>query len=208
MPTTHTPQEMLDAARSGDGAAWGNLLDHYRPYLTLLADIQIGRRLRGKADPGDLVQETLLQAHQDFPAFRGTTEDQFTAWLREILACRLARLMRHYLGTQKRDVKLERDLCTEFDQSSRRLDECLASPGSSPSAGAARREQAVRLAAALAQLTPEHREVLILRHVEALSFPEVGDRMGRSADAATKLWARAVRRLREVFGDDDESGRG
>lgn len=90
-------------------------------------------------------------------------------------------------------MRLERDLRTAFDQSSRMIDACLVSPGSSPSSGAARREQAVRLAAALAELAPDHREVLVLRHIEALSFPEVGDRMGRSADAATKLWARADR---------------
>ena len=99
---------LLAAVRGGDAAAWGLLLEQYRPYLTLLAEIQIHRLLRVKADPGDLVQETFLQAHQDFAAVRGFSEGEFLAWLREILATRLARLARTYLDTQKRDARLER----------------------------------------------------------------------------------------------------
>jgi RNA polymerase sigma-70 factor (ECF subfamily) len=190
---------LLKLAQDGDGAALGQLLESCRPYLTLLARLQIDRRLRGKVDAADLVQETFLEAHRDFAQFRGTTEATLLAWLRQVLARNLANLVRRY-GTQRREVRLERALAVELDESSRVLDQGLAAPGSSPSHQAARREQAVLLADALDQLPADYREVLILRHLEGLSFPEVARRMGRSLDSVDKLWARALARLRRSLG--------
>src|SRR5918999_6459314 len=76
------PGDLLRRARAGDDVALGALLERYRPYLALLARLQIDRRLRGKADPADLVQETFLEAHRGFPRFRGETEAELAAWLR------------------------------------------------------------------------------------------------------------------------------
>src|SRR2546421_6084380 len=122
-PDTHAdPEDLLSLARTPDGFARGRLLELYRNYLTLLARLQIGRRLQGKADPADLVQETFLKAHRDFASFRGHSEGEFVNWLRRILAASLARLVRQYLGTKRRDLRLERELTVELDQSSRLLD--------------------------------------------------------------------------------------
>src|SRR5262245_47412399 len=140
------PVELLCLARAGSGPDLGRLLELYRRYLTLLARLQIGRRLQGKVDAADLVPETFLQAHRDFGQFRGTTEEQFLGWLRQILAHSLAMCVRHYCGARRRDVRLERALTVELEQSSRVLDRGLVAPGSSPSQQAARREQAVLLA--------------------------------------------------------------
>src|SRR5262249_10781031 len=139
---------LLARARAGDAAALGTLLETFRPYLALLARLQIGRRLQGKADPADLVQEAFLEAHRDFPGFRGTTEGELMAWPRQIPARTPANLARHYLGTRGRDVRLERNLADELAASSQVLERGLASPHSSPSQRAAAREQAARLAAA------------------------------------------------------------
>lgn len=195
------PGQLLEQARAADGATLGQLLELYRGYLALLARTQIGRRLQSKIDPGDLVQETFLEAHRHFARFRGTTEAEFVGWLRQILAGRLAKLVRRYLGTRRRDVRLERDLVAELDQSSQVLDQGLVAPASSPSQQAVRREQAVLLADALEQLPPHYREVLILRHLEGLSFPEVARRMGRTLLSVKKLWARALPCLRDALGD-------
>jgi RNA polymerase sigma-70 factor (ECF subfamily) len=195
------PGRLLEQARAADGATLGQLLELYRGYLALLARTQIGRRLQSKIDPGDLVQETFLEAHRHFALFRGTTEAEFVGWLRQILAGRLAKLVRRYLGTQRRDVRLERDLVAELDRSSQLLDQGLVAPASSPSQQAVRREQAVLLANALEQLPPHYREVLILRHLEGLSFPEVAQRMGRTLLSVKKLWARALPCLRDALGD-------
>src|ERR1700741_3399289 len=93
------PEEFLRLARAGRLEARGPLLELYRSYLTLLARLQISRRLQGKLDPADLVQETFLKAHRYFSQFQGTTEAEWVAWLRQILASTLANQVRHYCGT-------------------------------------------------------------------------------------------------------------
>ncbi len=191
---------LLDQARAGDEAALGALLERYRPYLTLLARLEVGRRLRGKADPADVVQDAFLEAARNFARFRGEGEPELTAWLRQILAACLAQLVRRYFGTQARDVRLEQVLAGELDQSSRSLDGGLVARQSSPSQRASRREQAVLLADALAVLPPDYREVLVLRHLEGLTFPEVAARMGRTVASVEKLWARALPRLKRALG--------
>jgi RNA polymerase sigma-70 factor, ECF subfamily len=197
---TADPEQLLREARVGNAATLGQLLELYRRYLALLARVQIGQRLQGKADASDLVQETFLEAHRQFGNFRGTTEAQFVCWLRKILAANLADLLRRYLGTQGRDVRLEREIEGAFDQSSVLLDRGLVAEQSSPSQQASGREQAVLLADALAQLPDDYREVLVLRHLEGLSFPDVARRMGRSLDSVEKLWMRALARLRQRVG--------
>jgi RNA polymerase sigma-70 factor (ECF subfamily) len=193
-------ERLLHDARRGDTATLGQLLELYRRYLALLARVQIGQRLQQKVDASDLVQETFLKAHRQFAQFRGTTEAQFVQWLRKILAASLADLLRRYLGAQGRDVRLEREIEGAFDQSSVLLDRGLVAGQSSPSQQAASREQAVLLADTLAQLPPDYRDVLVLRHLEGLTFPEVSRRMGRSIDSVEKLWMRALARLRQMMG--------
>ncbi len=192
---------LLARAQGGDESALGLLLDRYREYLTLLARVQIGRRLQGKADPDDLVQEAFLEALRHFDQFRGDSEPELTLWLRRILATCLAHLVRRYLGTQARDVQLERALEDELGQSSRAFNIGLAAQQSTPSQRVSRREQAVLLSDALGRLPADYREVLILRHLEGLTFPQVAARMGRSLDSVEKLWARALARVRRAFGE-------
>ena len=198
-----TPQreELLARARAGDDGALGRLLEQYRAYLTLLARLQIGRRLQGKADCTDLVQETFLEAARHIAQFRGQTEPELAAWLRQILAGCLAHLVRRFYGTQARDVRLERALEYELDQSSQAIDRGLVAVQSTPSQRASQREQAVLLADALAGLPDNYHEVIVLRHLEGLTFPQVADRMGRTVDSVEKLWLRAVTRLRQAVGE-------
>jgi RNA polymerase sigma-70 factor (ECF subfamily) len=193
-------EQLLQEARAGDAATLGQLLEQYRRYLALLARVQIGQRLQRKADASDLVQETFLEAHRQFPSFRGTSEAQFVRWLRQLLAGSLANLLRRYLGTRGRDVRLELEIEGALDQSSMMLDRGLVAEQSSPSQQAAGREQAVMLAEALAQLPEDYRDVLVLRHLEGLTFPEVARRMERSLDSVEKLWMRALARLRQTVG--------
>ncbi len=196
------PEELLALARTPDGLARGRLLELYRHYLTLLARLQLGRRLQGKVDPADVVQETFLKAHRDFGLFRGHTEAELVSWLRRILITNLAMLVRHYCGARRRDVRLECELAAEVDHSSRVLDRGLVAGDSSPSQRAARREQAVVLADALQRLPEDYREVIILRHMEGLTFPEVARQMGRTLDSVKKLWARGLAQLRRCLGGD------
>jgi RNA polymerase sigma-70 factor (ECF subfamily) len=194
------PGHLIRLAQAGDAAALGRLLELYRSYLTLLARVQISRRLQSKVDPADLVQDTFLKAHRHFEQFRGGTEAELAAWLRQILALNVANLVRHYFGTRGRDVRLERELADELARSSQAWGLGLAARQSSPSQRAARREEAVLLADALGRLSPDYGEVLFLRHLEGLPFAEVARRMGRSVDSVEKLWVRALAQLRRLLG--------
>ena len=202
MPSNDSkPQRYLELARGGNRTALGDLLALYTGYLKLLARVHIGRRLQGKADASDLVQDTFLQVHRHFALFRGTTEAEFVAWLRQILATQLALLVRRFLGTKGRDVRLERQLALEIDHTSRVLDQNLMVQGSTPSGHAACREQSVLLVEALYRLPEHYREVIVLRHLEDLPFAEVARHMGRSEDSVQKLWLRALASLRQALGD-------
>src|SRR5262245_5047380 len=82
-------------------------LNRYRGYLRVLAQVELGRRLQSKVDPSDIVQQSLLEAHQELAALKGRTEPELVAWLRTILARNLLNTARDY-GAQKRDVARER----------------------------------------------------------------------------------------------------
>lgn len=193
--------ELLVAARAGDREALGDALELYRNYLMLLARTQIGRRLQGKADAADLVQETFLEAHQHIAAFRGTSEAELTAWLRSILASVISNHVRRYLRTQQRDARLEQPLAVELDHTSHVLERGLVAAMSTPSRQAAKREALVVLANALERLPEDYRQVIMLRHLEGLPFADVAQQMGRSVASVQNLWVRALKRMKEAVGE-------
>ncbi len=196
------PAGLISRARGGDELALGQLLEQSRNYLKLLARLQIDRQLQGKADASDLVQETFMEAVHDFAGFRGRSEAEWLAWLRRILACNLANMVRHYRGTRRRDVRLERALAADVDQSSEALDLPLVARSQvAPWEQAARREQSVVLADLLERLPDDYRDAIVLRQLEGLTFPEVAVRMGRTVDSVKKLWVRGLARLRETLGE-------
>ena len=189
--------ELLANLRGGDAAARARVLARYQAWLHVLAAAQIGGRYRGKFDASDIVQQTLLEACRDLPQFRGGTEAELLAWLRQVLAHVLGHEFRRYAGTQQRDVAREVSLEQSLAQSSQRLGDMLAASDSSPSQQAVRHEQEVMLAEVLARLPDDYREVLILRNLEGLSHEEVAQRMGRGVGAVRMLWVRALARVRK-----------
>ena len=201
MESTDSTEDLLTRARRGSAEALGQLFELYRRYLKLLAKLQIDDRVQGKIDPSDVVQETFLEAHRDFAQFRGTSERELMNWLRQILGRNLADQVHRYYGSKQRDIQLERSLHGELDRSSRVMEQGLAVAQSSPSERAARREQAVVLADALDGLPEDYREVLTLRHLKGMTFPDVARRMGRSVGSVQKLWMRALTQLRSTIGE-------
>jgi RNA polymerase sigma-70 factor (ECF subfamily) len=177
-------------------------LDQFRDYLRLLARMQIDARLRGKLDPSDLVQQTLLKAHQAQDQFRGTSPAEQAAWLRQILSRTLANAIRDFTRA-KRDVTLERSLQTSMDQSSARLEAWLVADQEAPDAIAQRNEQLLNLARAMSDLPEAMREVLLLKHCQGWSVAEIGDHLGRSRASVASLLRRGLKHLRDHLNDGE-----
>jgi RNA polymerase sigma-70 factor (ECF subfamily) len=193
---------LLEEARHGRRESLGILLESYRNRLTALARMQIDTRLRSRANPSDLVQETFLQASRHFDQFKGNTKE-LEAWLRRILHRRVVRLVRKHIIARKRSVRLEipaRVGDAGLNGSLAGRVDPLVSPSSSPSNQAQRRELAKIMADRLARLPAAYRQVLVLRHLNGLSFAEVADHMARSEGAVRVLWLRALERLRQQLG--------
>jgi len=181
-------------AREGQQEALNELLEAHRNYLRVLAASCLHREMQGKADPSDVVQETLLKVHENFRQFRGTTELEWMAWLRRILVRQLADVQKGF-QRQRRQVSREQSIESLVDRSSAMLRNMVPASGPSPSQDAQRREAAALVADALAELEPGHRDVVILRNLHELDWNAVGEKTGRSADAARMLWARAMQRV-------------
>lgn len=173
-------------------------LGPYREYLGLLARLRIGSDLRGRVDPSDIVQQTLLAAHDRRDTFRGGTEAEFKAWLRVILANNLALELRK-LG---RGALISREADVELERSAARLDQWVASEQSSPQERAERSEDMFRLTEALARLPVDQRTALELRHLKDLSVVEVARRMGRTPGSVAGLLRRGAAALRALMGED------
>jgi RNA polymerase sigma-70 factor (ECF subfamily) len=171
-------------------------LDQFRGYLLLVARLHFRPRLAAKLDPSDVVQQTLVQALQGLPAFRGTTEAELAAWLRQILRRNLAALARDY-GRDKRDLAREQSLEAAVDDSSTRLEAWLDDGQSSPSQRAERNEHLLRLADALAALPDAQQQAVMLHHLHGLSALEISQRMDRTPAAVAGLLKRGLRALRE-----------
>jgi RNA polymerase sigma-70 factor (ECF subfamily) len=197
----HEASRWIAAARRGDRDALGQLLESCRNYLLLVSQRKLAPDLRAKVGPSDLVQESLLLAAREFDRFVGDNEAEFRAWVRRILLNQLDNAARQYARTDKRQVTREVPL---QDVPVEELARRLANSGGSPSGMARRRERDRKLTQALEGLAEQERQVIAWRNYERLSFAAIGERLDRSAEAARKVWGRALLKLRALLKEADE----
>jgi RNA polymerase sigma-70 factor (ECF subfamily) len=173
----------------------GPMLERFRPYLCLLARLQLDPRWQRKVDASDVVQQALLQAYQGLKGFRGRTDAELTAWLQQILARCLSHALRD-LSRGRRDPARECSLEAAVEASSARLEAWLVAEQPSPSQLALDNEQAVRLAEALAALPEAQREAIVLHYWQDWPVAEIARHLGRTVPAVAGLLKRGLQQLR------------
>jgi RNA polymerase sigma-70 factor, ECF subfamily len=196
-PFSLTFVTMLAAARGGSAQALGVLLQSFQPYLLSIARLGLPGNLRGKYDAADLVQETLLEAHRGFAGFNGTDADDLRVWLGGILEHNLKDCVRRYRDSSKRSIGRERSLraAHEADDPA----DVEVDPYPTPCTQSIAREDVAALEEALLRLPADEQSAVLLHNFDCFSFEEIGRRLGRSPEAARKLWARAILRLQRLL---------
>ncbi|MEQ8788011.1 MAG: sigma-70 family RNA polymerase sigma factor [Pirellulaceae bacterium] len=179
-------------------------VEQFREYLRLLGRMQVDNRLAGKVDISGVVQETLLEAHQQQAAWASLSEEEQMAWIRRAFANNLLDQVRRFRA-QSRDISREQPIDQALELSASRINDWLAAEQTSPSQHAIRKEQALRLAKALACLPPVQREAIELHHLQGKTLEETGLQMDRTKGAVAALIYRGTRRLRELLGDLQKS---
>jgi RNA polymerase sigma-70 factor (ECF subfamily) len=178
-------------------------LEPFRKYLQVLAELHLDRKLRGKLDPSDVVQQTMLRACSALADVRDPRPEVLAAWLRRILAGTIADAVKHF-ERDKRDIALERSLEADLDRSASGFAAWLAADQTSPSGRAERNEELLRLVEALADLPEVMREVVVLKHCQGWALQRIAERIGRSVPAVASLLRRGLEELRRRLNSGGE----
>jgi len=185
---------LIRAAQGGCATSLGQLLEAYRPFLIAIARDSLDKELQAKASPSDLVQQTFVEAQRDIAQASLRGDDDLRAWLRRLLLNNIADFRQSYRRAKR---AIRREQAAEEHASKDLLLNLIASDITSPSQGAARREEQDRVESALDRLSEEYRQVIIWRNREHLTIAEIAARLNRSSDAVRLLWCRAVQRLKK-----------
>jgi RNA polymerase sigma-70 factor (ECF subfamily) len=171
------------------------LLENYAAGLRAQAGYLLDHRLRNLFNTSDIVQQTILQAHQHWGQFRGKTENELRAWLRQILRNQVRTYMRRYLPEgDQREKSLQ-----SFEESSAVLEKYLAAEDSSPSDQAVRQERVDLLLTEIVQLPQDQRVAVELHHLKGCSLNDTAQQMGRSIQSVAGLLQRGLKQLREFL---------
>jgi RNA polymerase sigma-70 factor (ECF subfamily) len=190
--------DLLRQAAAGDEQALGELFSRYRERLKRMIHLRLSRRLQGRVDDSDVLQEAHLEVARRLGEYVQQPSLPFYLWLRHLTGLKLAEVHRRHLGTQMRDadreVTLHRGGLPEADSAS--LAAQLLGKLTTPSQAAIKAETRIYVQEALNSMDPLDREVLALKHFEQLSTSEIAQVLGLSKAGAGSRYLRAIKRLR------------
>jgi RNA polymerase sigma-70 factor (ECF subfamily) len=194
-------EQLLTRAGQGDRRALGELLALHRERLRRMVELRMDRRLQGRLDASDVIQEAFLEASVRFDEFRRDRPMPFFLWLRFITGQKLIVAHRRHLGTKARDARREVSIYRGAlpEATSESLAAQLLGRFTSPSLAAARAELQVRLQEMLNTMDGTDREILVLRHFEQLSCAESAAVLGIEESTASSRYYRALKRLKELM---------
>jgi RNA polymerase sigma-70 factor (ECF subfamily) len=193
--------DLLERAATGDQEALRRLCSRYRDRLKRMVQLRLSRRLSGRVDDSDIVQEAFLEISAKLTEYVKAPELPLFLWMRHITGLKLTEVHRRHLGSQLRDadreVSLHRGGFPEADSAS--LAAQLLGKLTTPSQAAIKAEQRIFVQEALNGMDPIDREVLALKHFEQLSTSEIARVLGMSKAGAGSRYLRAIKRLRDIL---------
>lgn len=202
MSEANLQEDLLRRVRTGDADAFVELFAGYRGRLKQLLQFRMDRRLQGREDPSDVLQDVFIDAKQRLHHYFKKPELSFYVWLRQLTTQRLIDIHRRHLKAEMRDVKqevsIDRPRATTTSAS---IAAHLIAQIASPSQLAMRAEMMVQIEKALDQMDEIDREVLALRHFEDLKNSEVAEILGLRENAASNRYVRALARLRDALAE-------
>ena len=193
--------DLVKRASSGDEKALAELFERYRKRLRRMVQIRLDRRLQGRVDPSDVLQEAYIDLARRLPEYASNPSIPLFLWLRLITGQRLLQVHRRHIGTAMRDVTQEVSLYHGAmpQATSLSLAASLIGKMTSISEKAMRTEMQIKLQETLNSMEPIDREILVLRHFEELTNQEAAQALGIRKSAASNRYIRALKRLREVL---------
>lgn len=202
-PQTET---LLAMVAKNDKSAIGKLMNLHRSKLRRMVSVRMDRRLAARFDPSDVVQETLVTAIRQLPQYLAERPVSFYPWLRDIAMNRLIDLHRQHVLAHKRKVDREEPIYGQPlpDESKIELARRLVDPGSSPSRRMEKRETQQQVKVALERLSPNDREVLVLKYMEELSAPEIAAILNVTERTVWRRHARAVEQISRALAGEEE----
>lgn len=174
---------LLVRARAGSADALNELYARYAARLLSLIRLRMGPGLRPDVDSRDVLQATLLKSFEHLDQFQGGDGRSLMAWFARIAENEI-RDQADRQGRQRRDKARQAPLDPAAEQ--------VAAHVRSAVTQLIVDEETTRLERAIAGLDEPHREAILLRKFEELSYAEMAERLGRSEDACRMLVARAM----------------
>ena len=199
--------ELLNGVKGGDADAVNRLMERHRKAVRRLISMRLDNALARRVDASDVVQDVLFEASRRMEDYIQNPAMPFHLWLRQLARDRIIDMHRRHRAAKRRSVDREQHVSNlgGDDKSAADLATLLKDAELTPAAASVRREMEQRFLEALNELNDDDRELIMMRHFEHLGNNEVAEALGLSPPAAGMRYLRAIRKLREVLGTDDES---